>query len=356
MSDFLVRRDDLRVSRIADSSTPELKAGEALLRIDSFGLTANNVTYAVFGDGMNYWDFFPASEVGWGHVPMWGFAEVEASRVEGVEVGTRVYGYLPPASHLVVVPGGVDEHGFADAAAHRKHLPSAYQGYVNTATDPFYTADTEVLQMLLRPLFYTSFLIDDELDDDGRTESGPILISSASSKTSLAAAFLLAQRPGVEIIGLTSQRSRAFVEGLRIYSSTVLYDDIASIDAASATFVDVAGDAEVKFAVHSHFGDRLTASMVVGAAHWEQLTPGSGRLPGPSPRFFFAPDRIVKRSQDWGREALNDRVSAAWHPFCEWSAGWLKPQEGSGFDAVQAAYLAVLEGHVDPSTAHVLSI
>ena len=82
MIDFLVKRDDFRQTRIAESDTPSLVAGQALLRVDTFGLTANNVTYAVFGDGMNYWDFFPAED-GWGRVPMWGFAEVEASEADG---------------------------------------------------------------------------------------------------------------------------------------------------------------------------------------------------------------------------------------------------------------------------------
>jgi len=355
MSDFLVRRDDLRTCRVEDSPTPELEEGQALLRVARFGLTANNITYAVFGDGMRYWDFFPAPE-GWGRVPTWGFAEVAASRAEGVEVGTRLYGYLPPSTHLVVTPARADAHGFVDAAPHRQPLPSAYQRYLSTATDPFSAQDTEALQMLLRPLFSTAFLIDDALEDDGRTEAGPILISSASSKTSVAAAFLLSQRPGVEVVGLTSGRSRAFVEGLGIYAHVVTYDEVDGLDAGPATFVDVAGDAAVRLAVHTHFGDRLAASLVVGATHWEELTPGAAGLPGPAPQLFFAPDRIVKRGADWGPAALDERVAAAWHPFRDWVAGWLEPIEGEGFDAVRSAYLAVLAGDVDPATAHVLTV
>src|SRR6266540_7027110 len=103
MMDFLVKRDDLRECRIAESEVSGLGPGQALLRVDSFGLTANNVTYAVFGEAMSYWGFFPAPD-GWGRVPMWGFAEVERSEAPGVEPGTRIYGYLPPSSHLVVRP------------------------------------------------------------------------------------------------------------------------------------------------------------------------------------------------------------------------------------------------------------
>ena len=50
-------------------------------------MTANNITYAVMGDVMSYWDFFPTGEEGWGVLPTWGFAEVEASEAEGVEEG-----------------------------------------------------------------------------------------------------------------------------------------------------------------------------------------------------------------------------------------------------------------------------
>jgi hypothetical protein len=356
MTDFLVKRDDLRECRIAEGDAPEVKAGQALLRVDTFGLTANNITYAVMGEAMSYWDFFPAED-GWGRVPMWGFAEVERSEAEGVDPGTRLYGYLPPSSHLVVAPADADERGFIDGSPHRAPLPSAYHRYLATATDLFYRPETEEMQMLLRPLFYTSFLIDDQLDDEGLASRGPVVISSASSKTALAAAFMLAQRGGVELIALTSPRSAAFVESLGIYGRTVTYEAIDSLERGPATFVDIAGDGKVRQAVHSYYGDALTYSMAVGVTHWEKLgTDGGGDLPGPTPTFFFAPDRVDKRSKDWGGAGLEARVADAWHPFCEWTGGWLDLVRGQGFEAVKLAYLDVLEGRVDPKTAHVLSL
>ncbi len=355
MIDFLVKRDDFRETRIAESETPALEPGQALLRVDTFGLTANNVTYAVFGEGMNYWDFFPA-EAGWGRVPMWGFAEVEASEADGAEVGTRVFGYLPPSSHLIVEPVAAEGGSFVDGSAHRKPLPSAYHRYLASGSDPFYRADTEAVQMLLRPLFFTSFLIDDQLADDGLLARGPIVISSASSKTALAAAFLLSRRDGVDLVGLTSPRSADFVADRGIYDRVVAYDAIESLGPGPATFVDVAGDGEVRMAIHTHYGDELVASIVVGGTHWEELGAGAGELPGPTPSFFFAPDRVTKRGADWGRAGLEERVADAWHPFCEWTGEWIEPIEGSGFEAVQSAFLDVLEGRVDPKHAHVLSL
>ena len=79
--DFVVKRDDLRdtgVLPVPDEEEVALEPGQALLRIDNFSLSANNVTYGAMGDAMNYWDFFPAPE-GWGRVPAWGFAEVTRS-------------------------------------------------------------------------------------------------------------------------------------------------------------------------------------------------------------------------------------------------------------------------------------
>jgi Protein of unknown function (DUF2855) len=355
VTDFLVKRDDLRECRVAESGPPEIDSDQALLRVDAFGLTANNVTYAVFGDAMSYWDFFPAED-GWGRLPMWGFAEVEQSDVEGVEPGTRLFGYLPSSSHLVVTPASVDEGSFVDGSPHRAALPSAYHRYLAAETDPFYRADTEAMQMLLRPLFFTSFLIDDQIADEGLSARGPILVSSASSKTAIAAAFLLARREEVELIGLTSPGNVDFVAGLGVYDRAVAYDAIDSLDRGPTTFVDFSGDGEVRLAVHSHYGDELVHSMAAGMTHWEATRAGSSELPGPAPAFFFAPTRVTKRRADWGRDGLGNRVADAWHPFCDWIGDRLEPIPGEGFEALRGAYLEVLEGRIDPARAHVLTL
>ena len=354
MSGLLIKRDDLRETRIDEPVAPEPGPGQASLAVKTFGMTANNVTYAVLGDVMSYWDFFPAEE-GWGRLPTWGFAEVEATQADGVEIGARHYGYWPAASHLLVTPRRADERGFIDAAPHRAALPSAYHRYLRTESDPFYTEDSEGLQMLLRPLFFTSFLIDDQLVDDGLAGAGPVLMASASAKTALAAAFMLAQREGVELVALTSERNADFVEGLGIYARTVPYGEIDSLDVEPATFVDFAGDADVRHAVHSHFVDQLKHSMAVGVTHWEEFEDGTN-LPGPPPKFFFAPNRVTKRAGDWGAGGLEQRVAEAWGPFLEWCSGWLGVDTAQGFEAARDAYLEALEGNIAPNRALVLEV
>ena len=66
--DYLIKRDDLRDCHWADAPVTDLADGMARLRVDAFALTANNVTYATFGEAMKYWDFFPASSPEFGRV------------------------------------------------------------------------------------------------------------------------------------------------------------------------------------------------------------------------------------------------------------------------------------------------
>jgi len=353
--DFLVKRDDLHEVRFHDTETPMLKAGEALLAVRSFGLTANNITYAVFGDAMSYWDFFPA-EQGWGRIPVWGFADVVATDADQLPEGTRVYGYLSPSTHLTVKPESIDERGFVDSSPHRSALPPVYNRYARAEADSLYDASLEDQLILLRPLFLTSFFIDDFLADGGFFGAESLVLSSASSKTALSAAFLLSRRDEIEVVGLTSPQRVEFVESTGAYSRVLAYEQVDSLPERPAVYVDMSGDADVRGAVHRHYGDRLAHSAMVGATHWDRMGGGGDTLPGPSPTLFFAPDRIKVRSSDWGAEGLETRTADAWRPFVEWSGGWLQVVHGHGPEAVERAYRELLDGRVGSATGHVLSL
>ncbi len=111
------------------SAARPLAEGQARLALQTFALTANNITYAAFGQAMKYWQFFPADDPAWGCLPVWGFATVTESRAAGVEPGRRVWGYYPAGTHLVVQPARVRPGGFADASAHRAELAAVYNHY-----------------------------------------------------------------------------------------------------------------------------------------------------------------------------------------------------------------------------------
>ncbi len=364
--DFVVRKADLKDASFIDapSSSAPLAPGQVLLAIDKFALTANNITYAAFGDAMHYWDFFPAS-AGFGRIPVWGFCDVVASACDGVVPGERIYGYFPMSTHVVMEPQRFNTHGFADGAAHRKELHAVYNQYLRCATDPGYRPEHEAQQMLLRPLFTTSFLIDDFLADNDFFGAAAVILSSASSKTAYGTAFCLKQhgagRRAVKVIGLTSAANLAFVASLGVYDQVVAYDAVATLDAASAVYVDMSGSAVVRAGVHTRFADRLKYSCAVGGTHWEDLGGASG-LPGPRPTLFFAPAQIQKRNAEWGALELQKRIAAAWSGFMDvvnggaGGAGWLKVVEASGEAAVAQVYRRVLAGSVRPDEGHILSL
>ena len=353
--DLLIDKNDLHECRLLEGESPAPADGQALLTVEHFGLTSNNITYAQFGQAMSYWDFFPAEE-GWGRMPVWGFAEVAESRAPGLEEGTRLYGYLPPSTELLVRPAHIGERGFVDASPHRAALPAAYNGYTATAADPVYDAAQEDRQMLLRPLFFTSWLIDDLLGEMDVFGAEVVVISSASSRTASGLAYLLSLRDGVQVLGLTSQRSVPFTEGLGVYDAVLSYEQLGDLPEGRAVYVDISGDTDVRAGVHRRYGDRLLHSAVVGATHHDRIGAVPEDLPGPRPAFFFAPDRVAARSAEWGREGLEARIADSWHPYVSWTEGWLRVEHDRGGPALCSTYLDLLDGRIDPSVAHVLTL
>ncbi|MEU7750848.1 DUF2855 family protein [Micromonospora sp. NPDC049171] len=349
---FAVARDDLGQTTLVDGTPPAVADGEALLRVDRVGLTANNVTYAVLGDAMRYWEFFPPATVGlgpqWGLPPLWGFAEVVTSTVEGVEAGQRVYGYLPPSGHLLVRPSRVDASGFRDASPHRAELPSPYNAYRSTTGDPAYQPDQEDLLILFRPLFFTSFMLADQVVDNDFYGAEALLLSSASSKTAYAAAFELRGR-GPRLVGLTSPGNLAFTRSLGCYDEVVSYDDIGALDAVPTVYLDLSGAPATRAALRRHLGDRLVRDIAVGLTN---QTPNADA----AEEVFFAPVQMRKRAQDWGRAGLDQRFTDAWQRFTAIVSGWLDVQVGAGPDALQRAWLDVLGGRTPPRVGHVVQL
>lgn len=351
---FEVRKSDWKETRFVESAVPDLGPGRALFRVDRFALTANNVTYAVAGDTLGYWRFFPCEE-GWGRIPVMGFADVIRSTHPAVREGTRCFGFYPMARHLVIQPGAVSPAQIVDAAPHRAGLAPPYAQYLPTSGDAVYAAAREDQILLMRGLFMTSFLAEDFLADQGYRGARAVLISSASSKTAIALAYQVKQAGQARAVGLTSARNAEFVRKLGYYDEVVLYDEVASLAKEPAVFVDMAGDGAVSAAVHRHFGDALAYDCSIGATHWSAPRRSEG-LPGPKPEFFFAPAQIVKRSEDWGREGLSQRIAAAWTKFCDASDAWLHVVRSQGREALARVYQDTLAGRTQPAEGHVLSL
>ncbi len=350
------RTDISRTTRPDENDTVAAapSPGTVVLSVDAFALTANNITYAAFGDAMDYWSFFPHSS-GLGVLPVWGFATVAKSAHADIAAGERIYGYLPSAETLIVAPAAVEAAAFVDAAAHRAKLPAIYNGYRRVSREPGYDPAHDTADMVLRPLYMTSFLIDDFLaagDDFGAAQ---IVVSSASSKTALGVAFQVSRRQGERpaLVGLTSAGNVDFVQGLGLYDEVLDYADIATgLNPELSAFVDIAGSTPVRTAVHERLGDLLQHSASVGAAHWDELKP-HGDLPGPAPTLFFAPAQFAARSQEIGSAALLGKFGESWAAFVGFAAGWMRETVLHTPAELAQCYADFIRGDVDPKTAFI---
>ncbi|MFN3523416.1 MAG: DUF2855 family protein [Phenylobacterium sp.] len=345
--DLLVDKTDLRRTELREHEAPDLAPGEALLAVERFAMTANNVTYGVIGEAFGYWKFFPAPAP-FGRIPVWGFARVVKSQAPDALEGLRVFGYLPMSSHFVarLTKGG---EGFVDASAHRAELPPTYNAYAEAPADPL-----DDHRALLRPLFMTSFLLDDFLAEDAGLKA--LVLSSASSKTAMGLAWL-ARRRGVRVVGLTSPANQARLESFGLYDEVVPYGAAADLRLEGpAAYVDFAGDRSVTAAAHKALGGALSRSLIVGGTHWEARGEGQAEpAPGPQPVLFFAPDQIRKRAKDWGAAELDRRFTEALKAFVAANA-WLRLVHHQGPEGLSQAYSAVLEGRAAPDEGHIIRL
>ena len=311
ITDIQVKRKAFAETRIVSRPVGDLADGDILARVDMFALTANNVSYALSGEGIGYWKFYPAAEP-WGVVPVWGFADVIQSRHPDIAVGERIWGFMPMSSHVVMTPGRITARSFVDVVAHRQPLPPIYNSYQRTSGDPPQMKDLEVERFLLFPLFSTSYVLYDYLVDNAFFDAEQVLVGSASSKTGYGLCSLLFRHQGARprVVGLTSPRNQDFVRTLGVCDEICGYDEIDARDPTVATaFVDMAGNGDVVAAVHSRYRDGLKLSCAVGATHWEapRFRPAEGGVPH---TFFFAPGQFLKREQDWGPGEVMRRATA----------------------------------------------
>jgi hypothetical protein len=357
-TDFVVARDDLQLTKVIGADLPDAATlpDEALLvKVTRFAFTANNITYAVLGDQLKYWQLFPAPD-GHGNVPVWGFGEVVASKHPGIATGETLFGYFPMASHLVIEAADVSKRGLNDGAAHRQGVSPVYNAYRRVTGDPAFAGRQGDYQALLRPLFMLSFLVDDFLAENDFFGAKAVLLSSASSKTAFGLAHLLHARGNVRVIGLTSPSNVAFVQSLGCYDEVVTYDRVTSLTAtALVAYVDMAGNSGLRETLHRHFGDQMKYSGRVGLTH-RSTEPNEPDLPGAKPSWFFAPDQIRKRAKEWGPGGVDQRFGAAWAGFAPKLDQCLKVTENRGPAAVKQVYLDTLNGHVPPDQGHILTL
>ena len=346
-----VRREDIALTRMREQPLPELHDGEALFEVESFAITANNVTYgALMGERLGYWRLFPAPD-GWGQIPVWGYLRALDSRVPGLANGRRAYGFCPPSSHVILTPDRVSEAGFVDAAPRRASLGTVYNTYAWLDTDPAFEAAIERHLLVLRPLFWLSFMLVEELTRQHLLDDLEVLVTSASSKASIGTAHLLAERGHRAPVGLTSPDNVAFVQSLGLYRDVCAYPDAASLTPERAVLLDIAGSMQTRRTLERRYEDSLARTIIAGGTHVDH----SGADPD-SEHFFFVPERMRSRAKEIGWSELNARYCRDVKTFARESLGWLEVEMASGADGVTSAYAEALENATPPNHTFLLSL
>lgn len=351
MYQLITNKKDFHDHKIIAHTPPELEDGQILVKIDQFAFTSNNITYAAVGEMVGYWKFFPISETE-GIIPVWGFSEVIASKSEDVSVSERLYGYYPMGSHLVMRPAKVRHGNFMDGMAHRAELPQIYNHYINTKSDPGYSVEGEAFQSIFRPLFTTSFLIDDLFFDNDFFGSKNIILTSASSKTAIGLAFLLSQRKkavGIKVIGLTADRNMDFVSSLGFYDEVISYNNLKDIEAEKSAIVDFSGSDKTQSDLQAQLGENLLYNCLVGMVDWQNR--GAAATNG---TFFFAPTQALKRNKEWGPEVFQKKLANSWLSFTNNAKNWVSIRETTSTEALSDLYLEMLNGRIDPSIGHIV--
>lgn len=349
-----VERSALQRTRIRPLVEPALKAGQALLRVEKFAITANTVTYAALGSSeLRYWDYFPNGDPKFGTVPAWGYAEVVKSRSPGLEEGTRLFGYLPMATHVAIQPtAAVSEGRVVDVSPHRAMLPKGVYDVYSRVQDQ---NPQEPRTALFRPLFATAFALDEFIASE-RSAEHTILVSSASSKTAIALAYLMSQRPKrPRVVALTSPANKEFVRRLGCYDDVVSYEQRHETRWQKAVYADFSGDRALRIQIHGSLGDELLQSLVIGSANWRGR--GTDReVGGTSTTRFFAPTALLELRRRIGAQEFARRLERGFAAFVDWSSNWLRIRLCLGALETQRAFIRAIEGGTAPDVGVIASL
>ncbi len=345
---LLIHKEQLQKTDLQTLATPEISQGDLLLKITRFAFTTNNLTYAVMGFRLRYWEFFPAPAP-YGIIPVWGYAEVVESQHEAFQEGELLYGYFPTSEYLKVTPARVTDIGFVDSASHRQDLPPIYNYYYRTAADLSYQEEVADYIPILRPLFTTGFLSYYFLKEAHFKGIEQIFLTSASSKTALGLAYMLHQNQGEDqkkIIGLTSPRNVDFVQATGYYDQVIAYEDIeAQLEKENTLGVDFAGNTDLLTQIDQFLGDQLSFISLIGLSDW-QSPKAFQSLEKAS--FFFAPDQARQLFKEWGEAKAHQAIASAMLQFIQDMQKVMKIALVNDPEKLQQLYLDMLGGKVDP--------
>lgn len=345
-----VDKQDICDIRVVEMKTVPLLPGQIRIKIARFGLSANNITYAVTGNTFGYWGFFPADDMNdtYGIVPLWGFADVVESANSDVPVGRRIFGYLPMASHWILQADKLNDQGFVDTLPSRKSNSPVYDSYLYCGSDPNYDPAREVWQANFRPLFLTSFALAHYIASETVETVSTIVLTSASSKTAIGCAMLLAKMPHIDVVGLTSSDNVAFVENLDCYDEVLEYGQVPNMRYKTPVWVlDFAGNKALLQQLQEIFDHLHHTTLFIGITDIEaQQNKPAGKLKG---EVFFAPEHIKLLIKLWGHERFMREYGHAWQQVVQGIEAQYCIDEFSGVDALIQRYQQLVKAEIPPN-------
>ena len=266
-------------------------------------------------------------------------------------------GFYPMSTHLVAQAGKITKSGFSDVSKHREKLAPIYSRFDDVRFNPLYEAEREDHDLLLRGLFLTSWLVVDFMFDNDHFGADAYAITCASSKTSIALAFVAKQRGLKKTIGITSEKNRSFTQSLDCYDEVISYDEVKMLDnAQKIMIVDMAGHYGAMKDLHEHFDDHVKYSCKVGATHLDNLKGDTSQFPGAKPTFFFAPTQAQKRTEEWGAGEVQKRIGMSLKEFQIHSDQWMTVKRDSGLDEIKNTFTEVVQGNIPPNRGIILSV
>ena len=346
-------KSDFSQTRLVSVPAPSIEQNQIKLKIERFAFTANNITYAVAGDFLKYWSFFPAlnedgsdASATWGQIPVWGFARVINSNANDIAEGDRFFGYFPPSEYCVMTPTSLQHQTFIDASTHRSHLPPTYNRYRKVTGDVKPQEENE--QSLLFPLFGTAHTIDDLCETKNWYEAEDALVLSASSKTSIGVAYAMrANSDSPNSIGLTSQKNKPVVEQLGLYDAVYSYDEIGQLDAQRpCCIIDMSGNKALLANLHRHYGENMRRTLSVGATHWSSLERNSDIIEERTEQ-FFAPSQFEEMAKRLGAQEFQAQLSKFIGESCVKTREWLQCKELGSIDELNDVYPKICQGTMD---------
>ncbi|KAL2816535.1 hypothetical protein BJX63DRAFT_138521 [Aspergillus granulosus] len=251
-------------------STKPLNPSSIRVRATILTLSSNNLTYALGGSRLHWWDTYPVPSTApapyndssaWGIVPAWGLAEVFESTIPDIQPGTTLYGYWPTSQHAVdlqLVPD--EEPGYwRETSPHRAALMPLYNRY-NAFNPTGRDAESLGWEVGIKPVLLAGYVlsqyvftpdlkVNPAIHPSGGTEgwgteiadlSKSIFVSlSASTKTARSLAYYFYCRPAgsgplgflqvTSSPGAIAEAAQKFIPQFPV--KAVLYDDIELVDA-----------------------------------------------------------------------------------------------------------------------------